>query len=87
MWRSWGTEVTIIEGLDRLVPNEDESVSKQFERAYRKRGIEFSTGVRFESATQDTKGVTVTLEGGVTHTADVLLVAVGRGAMTANCGF
>lgn len=87
VWRSWGTEVTIIEGLDRLVPNEDESVSKQFERAYRKRGIEFSTGVRFESATQDANGVTVTLEGGVTHTADVLLVAVGRGAMTANCGF
>ena len=87
VWKSWGTDVTIIEGLPRLVPNEDESVSKQFERAFRKRGIEFKTGVRFESATQDANGVTVTLEGGETLTADVLLVAVGRGAMTANCGF
>ncbi len=87
VWRSWGTEVTIVEGLPRLVPNEDESVSKQFERAFRKRGIEFKTGVRFESATQDANGVTVTLEGGETLTADVLLVAIGRGAQTANCGF
>ncbi len=87
VWRSWGTEVTIVEGLPRLVPNEDESVSKQFERAFRKRGIDFKTGVRFESATQDANGVTVTLEGGETLTADVLLVAIGRGAQTANCGF
>lgn len=87
VWRSWGSEVTIIEGLPRLVPNEDESVSKQFERAFRKRGIEFKTGVRFESATQDANGVTVTLEGGETVSGDVLLVAVGRGAATANCGF
>lgn len=87
VWRSWGTEVTIIEGMPRLVPNEDESVSKQFERAFRKRGIEFKTGVRFQSATQDATGVTVTLEGGETLTADVLLVAIGRGAQTANCGF
>lgn len=87
VWRSWGSEVTIIEGLPHLVPNEDESVSKQFERAFRKRGIEFKTGVRFQSASQDANGVTVTLEGGETITADVLLVAVGRGASTANCGF
>ena len=87
VWRSWGSEVTIIEGLPRLVPNEDESVSKQFERAFRKRGIEFKTGVRFQSATQDENGVTVTLEGGETVTGDVLLVAVGRGPATANCGY
>ncbi|MEY4396483.1 MAG: dihydrolipoyl dehydrogenase [Actinomycetota bacterium] len=87
VWRSWGSEVTIIEGLPRLVPNEDESVSKQFERAFRKRGIEFKTGVRFQSATQDEHGVTVTLEGGETVTGDVLLVAVGRGPATANCGY
>ncbi len=87
VWKSWGTDVTIIEGLPRLVANEDESVSKQFERAFRKRGIEFKTGVRFESATQDANSVTVTLEGGETLTADVLLVAVGRGPQTANCGY
>lgn len=87
VWRSWGSEVTIIEGLPRLVPNEDESVSKQFERAFRKRGIDFKTGVRFQSATQDENGVTVTLEGGETITGDVLLVAIGRGPATANCGY
>ena len=87
VWRSWGSDVTIIEGLPRLVPNEDESVSKQFERAFRKRGIEFKTGVRFQSATQDENGVTVTLEGGETITGDVLLVAIGRGPATANCGY
>ncbi|MFM6967519.1 MAG: dihydrolipoyl dehydrogenase [Microbacteriaceae bacterium] len=87
VWRSWGSDVTIVEGLPRLVPNEDESVSKQFERAFRKRGIEFKTGVRFQSATQDDNGVTVTLEGGETLTGDVLLVAIGRGPSTANCGY
>ena len=87
VWRSWGSEVTIIEGLPRLVPAEDESVSKQFERAFRKRGIEFKTGVRFQSATQSDSGVVVTLEGGETVEGDVLLVAVGRGPSTNNCGF
>lgn len=87
VWKSWGAEVTIVEGLPRLVPNEDESVSKQFERAFRKRGINFMTGVRFQSATQDASGVTVTLESGETLKGDVLLVAVGRGPQTANCGY
>ena len=87
IWRSFGSEVTIIEGLPRLVPAEDESVSKQFERAFRKRGIEFKTGVRFQSATQSDSGVVVTLEGGETVEGDVLLVAVGRGPSTNNCGF
>ena len=62
VWKSWGADVQIIEALPHLVPNEDESVSKQFERAFRKRGINFSLGVRFQSVTQDDKGVVVTLE-------------------------
>ncbi len=45
IWKSFGTEVTIIEGLPTLVPNEDASVSKALERAFRKRGIDFKTGV------------------------------------------
>src|SRR5690606_10220620 len=52
VWRSFGAEVTIVEGLPHLVPNEEESVSKQLERAFKKRGIDFKTGVRFKSATQ-----------------------------------
>ncbi len=62
VWRSFGSEVTIIEGLPHLVPNEDEAASKALERAYRKRGINFSLGIRFASAEQDDTGVTVTLE-------------------------
>lgn len=87
VWRSFGAEVTIIEGLPHLVPMEDESVSKQFERAYRKRGINFSVGVRFQSATQTDSGVVVTLEDGQTFEAELLLVAVGRGPRTEGMGF
>ena len=87
VWKSWGAEVQIIEALPHLVPNEDESVSKQFERAFRKRGINFSLGVRFQSVTQDDKGVVVTLEDGQTFDGELLLVAVGRGPRTANLGY
>ncbi len=87
VWRSFGAEVTIIEGLPHLVPNEEESVSKQLERAFRKRGIDFKLGVRFQSATQTADSVTVTLEDGSTVEADYLLVAVGRGPATQGLGF
>ena len=87
VWRSFGAEVVIIEALPHLVPNEDEAISKQFERAYRKRGIDFKLGVRFQGVTQDDNGVVVTLESGETIEADLLLVAVGRGPMTANLGY
>ncbi len=87
VWKSWGTEVQIIEALPHLVPNEDEAISKQFERAFRKRGIAFSLGVRFQSVTQSDQGVVVTLEDGQTFEAELLLVAVGRGPATANLGF
>jgi dihydrolipoamide dehydrogenase len=87
VWKSFGVEVTVIEGLPRLVPAEDEAVSKSMERAFRKRGINFKTGVRFQSATQDDSGVTVTLENGETVQADLLLVAVGRGPRTEGLGY
>jgi len=87
VWNSFGSEVTIIEGLPRLVALEDESSSKQLERAFRKRKINFVTGVRFASATKSGAGVTVTLEDGTTHSADVLLVAVGRGPVTSGIGY
>ena len=87
VWRSWGAEVHIVEGLSHLVPNEDEAISKQFERAYRKRGIEFTLGVRFQSVTQNETGVVVTLENGTTIEGEYLLVAVGRGPLTAGLGY
>jgi dihydrolipoamide dehydrogenase len=87
VWKSFGAEVTIIEGLPHLVALEDESSSKQLERAYRKRGINFELGVRFKSHTVTADGVTVELEDGKTFTADLLLVAVGRGPVSANLGY
>lgn len=87
VWRSFGAEVTIVEALPHLVPNEDIAMSKGLERAFRRRGIQYSLGVRFQSATQDDSSVTVTLEDGTEFTADYLLVAVGRGPATADLGF
>ncbi|WP_350352223.1 dihydrolipoyl dehydrogenase [Microbacterium sp. A8/3-1] len=87
VWRSFGTEVTIIEALPHLVPNEDIALSKGLERAFRRRGIQYSLGVRFQTAVQDETSVTVTLEDGKEFTADYLLVAVGRGPVTADLGF
>jgi len=87
VWKSFGAEVTIIEGLPHLVALEDESSSKQLERAFRKRGINFELGVRFQSAAINGDTVTVTLEDGKTFSADVLLVSVGRGPVSASLGY
>jgi dihydrolipoamide dehydrogenase len=87
VWKSWGSDVTIIEALPHLVPNEDEAISKQFERAFRKRGIDFKLGVRFAGVTQNDQGVVVSLENGETVEAELLLVAVGRGPSTNGLGF
>jgi dihydrolipoamide dehydrogenase len=87
VWKSFGAEVTIIEALPHLVPNEEESVSKQLERAFRKRGIEYKLGVRFQGVTQNDQGVVVTLENGETVEAELLLVAVGRGPATQGLGY
>lgn len=87
VWRSFGAEVTVIEALPHLVPNEEESISKQLERAFKKRGIDYSLGIRFQSVTQNESGVVVTLENGTTIEAELLLVAVGRGPSTQGLGF
>jgi dihydrolipoamide dehydrogenase len=87
VWRSFGAEVTIVEALPRLVPNEDEFLSKQLERAFRKRGIKFKTGVKFTGATQGDGGVSVSLESGEQLDADLLLVAVGRGPASSGVGY
>jgi dihydrolipoamide dehydrogenase len=87
VWQSFGVDVTIVEALPRLVPAEDEWTSKQLERAFRKRGIKFKTGVRFTGATQTDSQVTVTLENGESIDADLLLVAVGRGPNSAGHGY
>lgn len=87
VWKSFGVDVTVIEGLPHLVPNEDESLSKALERAFRRRKINFKVKARFAGVQQHDSGVTVSLEDGTTLSADLLLVAVGRGPATANLGY
>jgi len=87
VWKSFGADVTVVEGLPHLVPNEDEAASKALERAYRKRGINLILGTKFASATQNDSSVEITLEDGKVLSAELLLVAVGRGANTANMGY
>lgn len=87
VFKSFGSEVTIIEALPRLVAAEDEAISKQLERSFRKRKIAFKTGVRFAGAKQQGDVVSVSLESGETIEADLLLVAVGRGPVTDGLGY
>ena len=87
VWRSFGADVTIVEMLPQLVPLEDETSAKLLQRAFRRRGIRFELGTRFESVKHTDTGVTVTLEGGKTLDAELLLVAVGRGPVSAGLGY
>jgi len=87
VWRSFGSEVVVIEGLDRLVPNEEPAISKALDRAYRKRGIESKLGNKFKAVTQTADEVTIELENGDQVTADILLVAVGRGPNATGFGY
>ncbi|GAA0600255.1 dihydrolipoyl dehydrogenase [Actinomadura livida] len=86
VWRSFGAEVTIVEALPHLLPLEEESSSKRLERAFRKRGIKFEVGNRFESVKPTQGGVSVTLEGGKNFDAELLLVAVGRAPVSEGIG-
>jgi dihydrolipoamide dehydrogenase len=87
VWRSFGAEVTIVEMLPQLLPLEDETSAKLLQRAFRRRGIRFELGTRFESVKRTDTGVTVTLAGGKTLDAELLLVAVGRGPVSADLGY
>ena len=87
VWRSFGAEVTIVEGLPHLLPAEEESSSKLIERAYRRRGITMKLGARFAGVKTTDHGVTVSLEDGTTVDAELLLVAIGRGPVSAGIGY
>src|SRR5205814_4638729 len=80
-------EVTVVEALPRLLPPEDEQSSKALERAFRKRGIAFKTGKPYEKVERTDTGIRLTIRGGETIEAELLLVAVGRGPTTANLGY
>ncbi len=87
VWKSFGADVTIVEALPRLVAAEDEASSKALERAFRKRKISFLTGTPFESVERTDSGVRVTVAGGRTIDAEILLIAVGRGPSTDGLGY
>jgi dihydrolipoamide dehydrogenase len=87
VWKSFGAEVTVVEALPHLVPLEDEASSKLLERAFRRRGIAAKLGARFAGVEHTDQGVRVSLENGETIEAELLLVAVGRGPVSADLGY
>jgi dihydrolipoamide dehydrogenase len=87
VWKSFGAEVTIVEALPHLLPLEDEDLSKRLERQFRKRGIRYELGARFSKVEHTSAGVVVHLESGTAIEADLLLVAVGRGPVSADLGY
>jgi dihydrolipoamide dehydrogenase len=87
IWRSFGAEVTIVEMLPHLLPAEDEDSSKLLERALRRRGIAYQLGATFEGVKESPAGITVTLAGGKTLDAELMLVAVGRGPVSEGLGY
>ena len=90
IYNSFGTQVTILEALPRVVPVEDEEVSAELEKTFRKKNIQIYTSSKVESVKKDAKGGTVafTDKDGKKQTlqAEKLLLAVGRKPMTENCG-
>ncbi len=90
IFRSFGTEVTILEFLPRMVPVEDEEISKELARVFRKRGIETSTGAKVEKVEKTGDGVRVSYTdangNAQVKEAEKVLVAVGRGPLTSGIG-
>ena len=90
IYRRFGTEVTIIELLPRLVPLEDEAISAELEKSFRKQGIKSLTATRVTRASANATGVEIEAQtaDGKSHklTADLLLVATGRGPVTTGLG-
>ncbi len=89
VFASFGSKVTLVELLPRALPLEDEEVSKELERAFRKRRITVWTGAKLTRAERSAAGVSIAVErGGKSETleASLLLVAVGRGPVTADLG-
>jgi len=85
VYAAYGAQVTILEALPRLVPIEDEEVSKELARAFRRRSIEMKTGVKVASVTPGGPGVIVETDAGKVE-AEQALMAVGRGAKVTGLG-
>lgn len=86
LYAAFGVEVTILEMLPRLIPMEDESVSKALTKAFAKKGIKIETDVRVEKIEKTGKGVKALLAGGKAVEAEIALVAVGRSLNVSSIG-
>jgi len=90
VFKSFGAEVTILEALPRIVPVEDEEVSKELTRAYKKRGIDVNVSCKVEKIEKTKSGVKVSFTDSAgkpqVKEAEKVLVAVGRGPRTADAG-
>ncbi len=88
IYHSFGTQVTLIEMLPRILPIEDEEVSAELQKALRKRGIDVMTGTKMQAVERTDAGLRLKLEGGKKDTveAEMLLVAVGRRPVTEDIG-
>ncbi len=90
IFRSFGTEVTLVEFLPRIMPPEDEEISKELTRVFKKRGIDINTGAKVEKIERTETGVKVTWTGAngkpVEKEAEKVLVAVGRAGRIADVG-
>lgn len=89
IWNSYGVEVTIVEMLDHLLPLEDEAISKEIEKAYKKRKINIMTKTKFKSVEATDKGTKVTVEtedGEETLEAELTMVAIGFRPNSKNLG-
>ena len=90
IFKSYGSDVTVIELLPRLVPGEDEAVSAELERVFKKKGIKVLTGSKVTSAKAGGKGVDIDVLGADQKSQklsfDLLLVATGRGPVTEGLG-
>ncbi len=90
IFRSFGTEVTILEFLPRVVPVEDEEISKELTRLFKKRGIDVNTGAKVEKVEKTATGVKVSYADAngkpQFKEAEKVLVAVGRAGRTENVG-
>ena len=90
IYKTFGTDVTILEKLPRMVPLEDEEISAELAKAFRKRGIRFELEAGVESVKKDAKGVSVAFKDksgkAQTISAEKVLIAVGRRPMTENVG-
>jgi dihydrolipoamide dehydrogenase len=87
VWRSFGADVTIVEMAPQLLPLEDEASAKVLQRVFRRRGIAFELGKPFKTVEHTDNGVRVTLDDGKVLEAEILLVAVGRGPVSAGLGY